>query len=134
MDQIDNLVDINSNCHISPDDYDFLGRKWRSVTVGNSINVFNFDSSTNDYNSEKSVMPIKQNSVETSTAGMTYKAPSVPYCLVPTHFVSSQALSTLVNDVNQILDDIAEVSYEFSDKDLEVHFIAFNISTFINIY
>lgn len=118
MDQIDNLVDINSNCHISPDDYDFLGRKWRSVTVGNSINVFNFDSS-NDYNSEKSVMPIKQNSVETSTAGMTYKAPSVPYCLVPTHFVSSQALSTLVNDVNQILDDIAEVSYEFSDKDLE---------------
>lgn len=127
MDQIDNLVDINNNCHISPDDYDFLGRKWRSVTVGNPINVFNFDSSSNEYNTESSVMTTKPSSVEVSKTGVAYEAPSVPYCLVPTHFRSSQALSVLVNDINQILDNIAEVSYEFSDNGLEVHIITDNI-------
>ncbi len=127
MDQIDNLVDINNNCHISPDDYDFLGRKWRSVTVGNSINVFNFDSSSNDYNTENTVMLTKLNSIEASKSGVAYEAPTAPYCLVPTHFRSSQALSVLVNDVNQILDNIAEVSYEFSDNGLEVHAIINNI-------
>jgi hypothetical protein len=119
MDQIDNLVDINNNCHISPDDYDFLERKWRSVTVGNSINVFNFESSSNEYNTDKSAIPMKLKSIEASKTGVIYEAPSIPYCLVPTHFRSSQSLSVLVNDINLTLDNIAEVSYEFSEKCLE---------------
>lgn len=134
MDQIDNLVDINNKCHISPDDYDFLERKWRSVTVGNSINVFNFDSSLNDYNMENSVISMKLNSIEVSKAGVTYEAPLVPYCLVPTHFRSSQALSVLVNDINLTLDNIAEVSYEFSDKVLEVLAIICDVFIFFLFY
>jgi len=75
-----------------------------------SVNLLKKKSSFSD--AERSIFGFSSTPLTTRPS-----VPSKPHYLVPTHFVCESDIETILSTVNRCLNDISEISYEYSDND-----------------
>lgn len=85
--------------------------RWRSLAVSSGYN--------HEY--EIAARGFVEPAYIPSSSSSKVKAPEQPFYLAPTHFkVTTQQLPTIVFQVNSVLEEISEVSFQFNEAICEV--------------